>query len=584
MIKNFRKGYYRPQLVRDNFYSFNGRYDFVYDDEDVGEKLSYFSRFPIKHDEIIVPFSYETKKSGINEQKHHKVVWYHKNIGPIELKPNQRFLIHFEGADYFTKVYLNGIYVGFHEGGNCRFTFDLTPYLIPRGENQLVVRCYDSMSCIQPRGKQRWLEDSFGCWYVQTTGIWKSVWGEVVSDNYLDSLKIIPDVDQDEVQLQMKFIGKSQDLNVKTTISFEGSIISTVTSPVMANEVNQKINLISDQFDFKVKLWDVSNPNLYDVDIDVYDKDTLVDHVESYFGLRKIEVDEKGIRLNNSPLYQKLILAQNYWKDSGYTMAEDEDAINDIQLLKEAGFNGLRIHQKIEDERFLAYCDIMGALVWAEFPATYQFEDKAIEQLTHEWMEVLSQEYNHPSIIVWVPFNESWGVRNIFTSKQEQAFVQGIYYLTKAFDSMRPVISNDGWEHVRSDIITLHDYDSNSVHMMKRYQNGLKDILENRVAHGQYKYAFAQGFSYQGQPIIISEYGGISLANDEGWGYNDKVKDSEELIKRYDDLTTAIRNLPNVSGYCYTQLTDVYQEMNGLLDFNHKPKCDLKKIKEINER
>ncbi len=497
------------------------------------------------------------------------------------MKKGERYIIYFEGADFKTKVWLNGNMLTEHVGGYTRFSVDATDYLL-RTENVLTVKCEDGFDTLQPRGKQRWLKESFGCWYLQTTGIWKPVWSEVVSSARLEGVKITPDIDKQAVNFEYELSEKG--LEVETKISFDGTEIASSRTVAVNRHFKQSFDMRSAEFDFKVKLWSPETPFLYDVQLSVYKDGKLTDSVGSYFGMRKIEADKEGIRLNNVPLYQKLVLAQNYWKNSGLTMPDEAAALKDIEITKAAGFNGMRIHQKIEDERFLAMCDVEGLLVWAEYPAAYEYGFDSVKYLTDEWLAAVKQQYDHPCIITWVPFNESWGIPSVFTEEDQQRFTKAIYSLTKSIDTTRPVIVNDGWEHTCSDIITLHDYDATGEHMMPRYREDLKFILENKIAHGQFKFAFAQGNAYCGQPIIVSEYGGIALEGGDGWGYNGRVKDVEALLKKYEDLTVTIKNMPTVSGFCYTQLTDVYQEINGLVDMDRNPKIDLNLIKEINEK
>lgn len=583
MIKCFDKNYYRPQFVRRQWCDLCGAWAFGFDDENQGLEKEYFKGLPETGLTIQVPFTYETPASGIHDENAHPVVWYERSFSAEKLDAQERYILNFEGADYRTDVWVNGIYAGTHTGGTCRFSFDVTGSL-REGENKLIVRCEDSFDTRQPRGKQRWLKDSFGCWYVQTTGIWKPVWSEIVSDCRLDRVKITPDIDTESVRMDFDLLGDLRAMELETRITFKDIPVASARIGVTRPSVSLSMDMRCNAFDFKLRMWSPNDPNLYDVEFVVYKNGREVDRVSSYFGMRKIEADEKGVRLNNTPLYQKLILAQNYWRNSGYTMPDADAALHDIAMTKAAGFNGMRIHQKVEDERFLTCCDMEGMLVWGEFPAEYEYGDAGVRNLTDEWISAVNQQYNHPCIITWVPFNESWGIPDVFTSREQQAFTKGIYWLTKAYDPMRPVITNDGWEHTCSDIITLHDYDGEGAHMYQRYCDGLQGILSNRVAHGQYKFAFAQGCQYAGQPIIMSEYGGIAMARDEGWGYNGKVADEAALIKKYDDLTSTVKSIPNVCGYCYTQLADTYQEVNGLLDADHNPKVDLSKIFEINER
>ena len=333
-----------------------------------------------------------------------------------------------------------------------------------------------------------------------------------------------------------------------------------------------------------VRVWTPTEPDLYDIDFAVTHKGETVDTVGSYFAMREIRIDGSNILLNGHPLYQRLILDQGYWKDSHLTPPSEEALIEDIDKIHALGYNGLRKHQKTEDERFLYWCDVKGMLVWSEMAAAYRYTDYAVEEFTKEWMEIVRQNYNHPCIITWTPMNESWGVSQIETRKVEQHFTEAVYYLTKSLDTMRPVIVNDGWEHTVSDIITLHDYEEVGDTLYKRYTEYKDQILTTEVYHSG-KSALANGYEYKGQPIIISEYGGIAFNNDDsGWGYGNKVNTKEDFIKRFDDITTAVKKIPYCCGFCYTQVSDVQQEINGLMDMERNFKVEPEIIQEINER
>ncbi|MDR2246578.1 MAG: hypothetical protein LBE17_07940 [Treponema sp.] len=312
--------------------------------------------------------------------------------------------------------------------------------------------------------------------------------------------------------------------------------------------------------------------------------ETTLDEVLSYFGMREVRIDGPNILLNGVPLYQRLILDQGYWKESRLSPPDEEALITDIDKVLAAGYNGVRKHQKIEDERFLYWADVKGLLVWSEMAAAYEYRDRAVSTVTREWMEIVRQNYNHPSIITWVPFNESWGVPAIKTSCAQQCFTEAIYYLTKSYDPYRPVITNDGWEHTVSDIITLHDYEESGKDFFERYSGSLDAILDNLIYHNRFKSAFAQDYRYRGQPLIISEFGGIAFTGDTGWGYGNKVSTKEEFIKRFDAIATAIKKIDRICGYCYTQLTDVQQEINGLMDMDRNFKVNPDILKEINQR
>ena len=579
MTKFYKKNYPRPQFVRKDWTDLCGEWSFRFDDEKKGFSKGWHKGFD--EGKIIVPFTYETKLSGIEDTTHHECVWYSRKFaldGECE-----NLLLHFEGSDYRTTVWINGEQAGVHEGGYARFSFEISQYLV-QGENTLAVRCEDSTDRSIPRGKQRWMQENFGCWYVQTTGIWKPVWMENVSEMRLDWVKITPDYDGETVILEYNFNSCSKNAMLETEVSFQGESIAFEALRVDEKSKKSVLDLNSGSAEWGVHKWSPETPDLYDISFRIVENGQEKDFAGSYFGLRKIGIQGNKILLNDTPIYQKLILDQGYWEDSGLTPPSEEALAEDIDKISELGFNGLRKHQKTEDERFLYWCDVKGMLVWSETPAAYVFSDQAVLQFTREWQEILLQNYNHPSVIVWTPFNESWGVPHIKTDVKQQDFVTGIYYLTKAMDKMRPVITNDGWEHTCSDIITIHDYEQCGDKLADIL--GCSDTLlgsENPKPGG--KAAFADGWGYQGQPVIISEYGGIAIEDQgEGWGYGNRVCDEKELIARYDALTKAITGRDYICGYCYTQVTDVEQEVNGLMDMKRNFKCDPKKIYDINNR
>lgn len=587
MVQAYIKDYPRPQLVRKDWMNLNGSWQFAFDDEDRGEMDCWFQTFP-EALTIEVPFTYETKLSGIGDETEHNVVWYKRELALMEAeKDSDRYLLHFEGSDYLTRVWVNSTYVGEHRGGYSRFSFDITKQLEDEN-NIVVVRVEDSYDADQPRGKQRWVPENFGCWYVQTTGIWKTVWLERVADNYLESLKLTPELEHNSIRIETEF--KQQlhlaGFEVAAHISFRGLAVNSVRLPVDPSGNIFSLSLLSATVTpFGVELWSPENPSLYDLEIELLDNGKVVDSVLSYFGMREVTIKAGQVMLNNKPLYQRLILDQGYWKDSHLTPPSEDALIEDIDKIHKLGFNGLRKHQKTEDERFLFWCDVKGMLVWNEYPAAYTYSDRAVDMLTREWLDVIRQNYNHPSIITWVPFNESWGVPQIHRNRKQQQFTEAIYHLTKAIDGMRPVVVNDGWEHTVSDILTLHDYVEAGSELCARYDGNEEAIVNNELHFNRHHLAFAEGYSYKGQPILISEYGGIAFANEEvGWGYGNKVADEASFISRYDAVTSAIQDLPYVVGYCYTQVTDVQQEINGLMDIDRAFKVDVEAIHEINTR
>ncbi len=573
--------YPRPQFQRKNWMNLNGEWNFLFDDERKGEELKWYQDFPAALT-IRVPYSYETGMSGIHDQSHHNVIWYQRKF-MADLQNGKRVLMNFEGVDYEAKVWVNGVFTGIHKGAYSSFSFDVTEALV-QGENTVTVRAEDSMSCEQPRGKQRWKKDNFGCWYVQTTGIWKTVWLEEVSDFYIEKVKMTPDIDKSRLDIVIKFAGRKPqaDTGLQYDIMLEGKKVCSSGTDIIDNYLHLSAGLAEEE-PWTLALWSPASPKLYDIRFRLLTDGEVSDQVDSYFGMRKISIEGGKVLLNNLPIYQRLILDQGYWEGSDLTPPTEEAMIRDIDLILEAGYNGLRKHQKLEDARFLYWCDKKGLLVWSEMGAQYVFRDSGIQKFTNEWMEIVEQNYNHPSIITWTPFNESWGIENVAADEAQQQFTVSIYHLTKAFDTMRPVIVNDGWEHTVSDIITLHDYVESGEEFLERYRD--KDrILQNEIPFNKHRYAFAKGYRYRGQPVIISEYGGIAIQNGEGWGYGEQVKSEEDFIRRFDNITSAIRSLDYICGFCYTQLTDVQQEINGLYTMKREPKVDIQKISEINRR
>lgn len=580
-----RREHPRPQFIREAWELLDGEWQFAFDDNNEGLKNQWYKGFPESR-VIQVPFTYETALSGINEQDEHKIVWYEKTISIDDFANH---VLVFEGVDYYTQVWLNGQLLGDHRGGYERFSFDLGDYLVV-GENKIVVRVVDSLMNEQPRGKQTWKEETFGCWYVGTTGIWKSVWLEKAHENGLELVKMTPDLDHDcivlEPVLKNRILVKaSKNYYLEAKVEFKGELVShykgLLTHEMTLIQLDTRIRKDSN---WGTQKWSHHEPNLYDITFTLYEGEEVIDHVYAYFGMRKISIENGQILLNNENLYQRLILDQGYWQESGLTPPSVDALEKDIDLTLQAGYNGLRKHQKIEDERFIYLCDTKGVLVWVEMPSVYNFNDLSMANLADEWRQIVTQHYNHPSVITWVPFNESWGVKEILNSEKPQKFTESIYYLTKSMDATRPVITNDGWEHTISDILTLHDYEEFGEKFAQRYADK-EAIVNNEVLFNENWFAFAKSYGYKGQPVIISEYGGIAFETDkqEKWGYGNQVKDEGAFLKRFDSITKAIQSLPYISGFCYTQLTDVEQEINGLYTPNREPKIDIEKIKATNE-
>lgn len=581
--KMYIKDYPRPQFVRENWVNLNGEWGFGFDDENTGERDRWQENF---HGDlkIKVPFTYETMASGIGREEHHPFVWYNRSLDIPKEDEGKRVVLHFQGVDYLAKVWINGTYVGSHQGGYAAFSFDITPYVTFGAANQLTVKAEDSMDATQPRGKQRWVEHNFECFYVQTTGIWQSVWLEVVEPVHVDNVKITPNMDARSVRFEYQVKGNfaEKETRLESIISLKGKQVKKVSLMIDRPWLQLDVDLVHEaNGPWKHCLWSPAHPNLYDVEFILYQGEEKLDHVYSYFGMRKISIEKGRVLLNNVPIYQRLVLDQGYWSDSHLTPPSEEALIEDIDAMLEMGYNGVRKHMKVEDARFLYWCDVKGLLVWSEMAATFEFNDNAIQKFTKEWMEIVRQQYNHPSIITWVPFNESWGIAQIAKDRRQQKFTESIYHLTKSFDPNRPVITNDGWEHTVSDILTLHDYIESGEQFKKRYAD--KDVIvNNERSFNQWKYAYAEGYQYGGQPIIVSEFGGIAFQSETGWGYGKQESSEEAFLSRFRSIHQAIKDTEYIVGYCYTQLTDVQQEMNGLLTEERKPKVPMNVIREIN--
>ena len=563
-----REEYPRPQFVRDSWMSLNGTWEFSFETDS-------FDR------EITVPYVYQSELSTIHDNRACDEVWYRKRFTLPDTMQGKKILLHFGAVDYASTLWVNGQHVTDHIGGNIGFDADITSLL--KEENVIVLRCRDKVTDLEmPRGKQYWKPESEGIFYTRTTGIWQSVWAEAVEETYLKQVFVTPDVDHMMVEFQYEIEGPLPD-KFEAEITFEGAPMGTV-SLHPEEDAGKVVIFLNKQvpanWNFAEQMtWSPENPRLFDVVYRLYRDDRIIDEVTGYFGMRKVSVENGKFLLNNRPYYQKLLLDQGYWPQSILTAPTDEAFVKDIELAKSMGFNGVRKHQKVEDPRFLYHADKMGFLVWGEMSAAYVYSRRYVSRITPEWMGEILRDYNHPSIVAWTPLNESWGVLNIKDNKEEQAHSAAMVYLTKSLDQTRPVISNDGWEHTCTDLLTIHDYEWKYEVMKKRYES-LENILN---FHAGGRPLFANGWEYQGQPILVTEFGGISYqkGKEDGWGYSNATS-GEDFARRYHDVVAPLLESPFVQGYCYTELTDVEQEINGLLTYDRQPKIDVEIIRQIN--
>jgi beta-galactosidase/beta-glucuronidase len=572
-----RSEYPRPHFKRDDqsWICLNGTWQFDFDDRKIGEEEGWFLASKLTKT-INVPFCYQSELSGIYDKTRHDIVWYQREVELPEGFNGKRILLHFGAVDFKTTVWVNGQRVGEHVGGYSPFIFDVTHYL-NEGCNSITVRAEDSATTAQPRGKQSWKEENFGCWYTAVTGIWQPVWLEAVSSDYIENVKITTDIDTYSVRIDALLNTVVENGQLKATVAFDGEIISEQVITLSNRTASMEMEIKSDRFHWKQLLWTPEEPNLYDIDFELLVEGECIDFVSSYFGMRKISTKQGKVMLNNQPYYQKLVLDQGYFDGGLLTAAKDEDFVRDIRFMKEFGFNGVRKHQKAEDPRFLYWTDKLGLLVWGEMGSPYEFTDEMTAINMEEWRRVAERDYNHPSIIAWTLMNESWGIPQVLTDAKQQHHTMALYHMVKSYDQTRLVISNDGWEHTDSDLVTFHDYTQDGAVLEKKLHD-LNAILEEPVcsignALGA-KYLFAEGHEYTGQPILLSECCGIAYETEGGWGYGKSVKTEEDFLDRYEKIISAIHRTPYIMGYCATQLTDVEQEVNGLLTIDRKPKID----------
>lgn len=568
--------YPRPQFVRRQWQNLDGEWDFAFDEKDTGLKNGYNNGFSAKR-KIIVPFAYQVPASGIGDTTLCENIWYQRKLD-LKPAPDKKILLHLEGCDYETHVWLNGVDCGSAVGAYHRLTFDLTVAAMS-GENLLVIGVHDDYSKEKPRGKQRWQSTDHGCWYIDASGIYKTVWLEEVNVCHIENARITTDVKSRSVTiaLDVATAGKNE-IEAAVEVSYNGKTVASGSSRAESGRCLVKLDIAEKD----VHLWNVGAPELYDVTLTLAAGGEIEDAVASYFGMREIRIENGRILLNGKPLYQKLVLDQGYWADSGLTPPDERALEADITSMLEMGFNGCRKHEKIEDERFMYYADIYGYIVWCEMPSEYDLTDKAKAAVMTEWQTAVRQMNGHPCILCWVCFNESWGIEKIKTDKSVQTFVNDVYRAVKAIDSTRPVITNDGWEHTISDILTIHHYTQSGDTLHSCFDTVEKCTAEKYAEHD--RGAYADGYAYDGKPIMITEFGGTAFVGDAvgaKWGYGDGVKSNKEFADRLRALIRAIDTIPFVCGYCYTQLSDVYHEVNGLTDFGRKPKLAPETIRAI---
>ena len=573
----------RPDFYRPAWLNLNGPWEF-----------EFFGLYPIDDEsryrqhkfskQIIVPFPYQSPLSGIGQKGIQPCVWYRREFDIPADWEGQRVLLHFGAVDYHAKVWLNDILLGDHRGGHVPFSFDITAYVRAQA-NEIRVRVFDGLDLDQPRGKQSWM-DPVACWYTQTTGIWQTVWLEAVPQNYIAAVRITPDFDDQSVTLLVRPNGPCQGFEISAEATFEGKPQGRAARPAAYPATQIRIALND------LLPWSPETPNLYDVKLTLRAGDTAVDTVQTYCGMRKVSLAKNTVLLNNQPYYQRLVLDQGFWPDGLYTAPTDDALRADVEWGKKLGFNGCRKHMKVEDPRFLYWADKLGFLVWGEFPANYEHSLSGEAKFLPEWQAAMERDLNHPAIIAWTPFNESWGLKHIRDDADTQRWVRDVVQQTRLIDPTRLVIDNDGWEHVESDIYGYHDYTADGAAFIRNYRDFIARARHEAGAgpecpnHG--REMMAAGFRLpDNKPIMNTEFGGIGYltagAQADAWGYAGIPQTDAEFERRYEEIFQAVYQIADFCGYVYTQLTDVEQEINGLLTAARQPKFDVDWLAKVNQ-
>ena len=572
-----------PQFVRQGWVDLNGTWRFRYDDEDLGLHSRWWDdNFSQESREIVVPFPPESQLSGIGDCSFHPVVWYQRYLSEIPESADERTLLRFGAVDYQALVWINDVPVGSHTGGSSPFSIDLSTAWLRSLENpRLTVRVFDDpIDQEQPRGKQAWTEKHADIWYKRTTGIWQPVWLEFTSEIHIEYARWFFDPETERLRAAIELNRTpSHEVNIvfEVQTADERSVSATITAKSRQASVDIDLSPLGDTGSLS---WSPDSPTLLPTLITT----STGDSIQGYVGLRSVSLSKSGFAINGQSHWLRMVLSQGYFPDSHYAAPSAEAIRREVEMTLALGFNGARTHQKAEDPRYLYWADKLGLLIWGEIGAAYTFSDRAIRALALEWTELVRRDINHPSIIAWVPFNESWGVGSVATSSVQQNAVRALFSLTNALDGTRPVIGNDGWEHVSTDVFSLHDYSWDGPELRARYSSGKSNEDVANVYSVADKVAVAAiEHPLNDLPLMITEYGGVSYApsGSESWYGYGKVTNDEEFVEKYRELTRALHASAEIVGICYTQLTDTEQETNGLLSENREPKIDVTVIRAI---
>ncbi|WP_333874420.1 glycoside hydrolase family 2 protein [Methylobacter sp.] len=564
--------------------SLDGPWRFGFDNEMKFRTPRDVSDWPLT---INVPFAPESALSGIGDTGFHRACWYQREFNLPDDWRGSRILLHFGAVDWQARVWVNDLKVCEHQGGHTPFSADITFALAAGPLQHIAVWAEDDPHDLEkPRGKQDWLLEPHGIWYPRTTGIWQTVWLECVSATYIQNIRWTPNLEHWDIGFDAYVVGSQPEgTSVSVCLHCQNRLLAEDTYYVTAGEVHRRIGLSDPGIDdFRNEmLWSPEHPTLIDAEIKLLRDGEVIDEIISYTALRSIGVQSERILLNGRPYSLRLVLDQGYWPDSLMTAPDAKALRRDVELAKAMGFNGVRKHQKIEDPRYMYWADVLGLMVCTEMPSTYRFTHKAISRLLAEWIEVIERDISHPCVLIWVPFNESWDVPDLPSLSASQDAVQAFYHLTRSFDQTRLVIGNDGWESSATDIIGIHDYDADPDHIRARYGPGVKlqDFFDRRWTGG--RILTLDGHPHRGQPVLLSEFGGVAFIRPDDERYNQglgdiRIDDPEEFRKQIHAIIEVVRCTAMLSGFCYTQFADTFQEANGLLFSDRTPKIALEDI------
>jgi beta-galactosidase/beta-glucuronidase len=564
----------RP-LLRRPWTSLDGEWEFAVDAQAERPADVTFDRC------IHVPFAPETPASGIGETVAGGRCWYRRRVRPGPLGPGRRVVLHLGAVDRVARVWVDGALAAEHEGGYEPFSVDLTAALATSatGELEIVVRADDDTADLDaPRGKQDWLPEPHAIWYPPTTGIWRTVWLEEVPDVAIADLHWVSDPKTMRVSLRVELSRPAPDGWRLAVRLAAGERVLVDEAGAVAGRSAARVFVVGDGGidDRASLLWWPRSPRLLDAKLTLLDGDRVVDSVDSYTALRSVDVAGGAVRLNGRPYPLRLVLDQGYWPETGMTPPDSDALRRDVELTRALGFNGARKHQKVEDPRYLAWADRLGLLVWVELPSAYRFSTVAAERLVREWSSIVRRARSHPSVIAWVPCNESWGVPEVEHDRSQRALVRALAGVADALDGTRPVSANDGWETTGGDIVGIHDYTQDPDVLRRRFSAAeLPGLVAGRRWDG--RRVDVDGAPIGDRAVVLSEFGGVGLAGDDdvrAWGYV-RAHAPEDLLRRYREQWDAVRACPALAGACWTQLTDTYQEVNGLLWPDRTPKAPL---------